>query len=561
MTPTQDRILARWNGRLNGSNGKNGHRRLPLLHFPKGQTLLGGGTSASEDSIVTYPASSVTDSTFDFRGEWRSADSWMRFDLWRVRNRSRQVAVGNAAMIAFRRNMRNNVFGHKGFRFDPNVRTGARFGDKTEDEPDALANTLIKSLYEEFGRKENMTTRQKLSRREVDDLLLDGLIVDGEFILIKQRGYEFNDFNFSWKIVNPDYLDHNLNRIEAKGSAPGIQDGDITKMGITFDKTYKFPKIYWFLRRRPNDFLYNYNDNFQDRYIPIPANQVIHVFEPIIDDEQTRGFPWIFAALTLLFRAEKYIEAALINAAIGASKGVFFEKQYPQGFTGDPRELSDDDKGQIVAEMSPGLGYELPWGVKPNAIDLRYPDDQIEGFLRAMNLSLSQVFGTSYATSTHDLSQSNFVSSRMGQLEERELYKAVQEFLIEKWKQPGFDEELYRSILAKKINLPIGNFDKFNRPEFTGRRWQFVQPVDEWKATELKLNNLVCTIGDIIKETSQDDPEEVFQRISDENKLLKKYNLARITSAKSESVGTEQPQVPGTGSAPESPSKPNPSTP
>ena len=166
-------------------------------------------------------------------------------------------------------------------------------------------------------------------------------------------------------------------------------------------------------------------------------------------------------------------------------------------------------------------------------------------------LGIGAVFGTSYATTTGDLSKANFVSSRMGQLEEREWYMACQEFLIEKWKKPGFDEELFRAMLARQVNLPISKFDKFNKPDFTGRRWKFVQPVDDMKANEMKLDNLVTSIGDIIRETTQENPRVVFKRIAKENALLKELGLERITSAKSEAVSPSDPQVPGTGTTPE----------
>jgi capsid protein len=145
-----------------------------------------------------------------------------------------------------------------------------------------------------------------------------------------------------------------------------------------------------------------------------------------------------------------------------------------------------------------------------------------------MRLSFSAVFGTSYATTTGDLSQANFVSSRMGQIEEREWYMAVQEFMIRHWKKPGFDEELYRSMLAGKVRLPIAKFDKFNRPDFTGRRWKFVQPVDDMTANEKKVNLRIASVGDIIRETSQENPRTVWKRIAKDEAAMKALGIERI---------------------------------
>ncbi|MEY2500597.1 MAG: hypothetical protein QOI07_931 [Verrucomicrobiota bacterium] len=534
---TTQRILSRWR-----ENGHETQRQAPLVHtVRRGNTLSGGITS----SAITYGASGIDDNSSDFLGDWRALNSWQQFDLLLVRNRSRQVERYNPWAIAFKRNMLNNTFGAMGFHFESLIETGKRFGDATNGVEDETANTIINDFYAEMGLAKNLTTRQKLSRRDLDRLLLSRLMFDGECILRKIRGFPANDFNFAWQPINPDYLDHNLNRLEP--------NGNVIRMGVELDGTFKFPVAYWFWRSRPNDRLYNYTfDN--DLYVRVPADEVIHFYLQTEDEEQVRGWPWIFAAVITLFRMGKFEEAALVNAAIGASRGVYFKKTYPDGFIeagGLTANSTVHDDGSISLDLPQGSALELPYGVEPVVADMRYPDAEFEPFRNAMMLSAGAVFGTSYATTTGDLSKANFVSSRMGQIEEREQYMAVQEFLIEKWKKPGFDEELYRAMLAQKVPLPLSKFAKFNQPDFTGRRWKFVQPVDDMKANEMKLDNLTTSIGDIIRETTQENPRVVFKRIAKEKILLKELGLERITGAKSEAIGPNQPEVPGTGTTPE----------
>lgn len=508
-TRTQNNIRKIWSA--------NGHRRK----F-RGNTLSGGETSSNAEGTPIYPGSDVNSLSSDFLGDWRSNDSWQRFDMWRVRNRSRQLERGNPWCIAFKRNMLNNILGAKGFHWKPSVVTGTKFGDTSDGVVDEAAMRLIKDAIDEFGKKENFTTRQKLSRRQVDRLLVSRLMFDGEVILRKMRGFPGNDFNFAWQIINPDYLDHNLNKT--------MDNGNIVKMGIELDGTYKFPVAYHLLRRRPNDYFYNYAQLDQQRYIRVPADEIVHTFICNEDDEQTRGWPWIFSAVITLFRLGKYEEAALVNAAIGASRGVYIEKKFPEGFIGSPQEMFDEDEADITLDLPQGSALELPWGAEAKAVDMRYPDSEYKDFHNSMLLTTGAAFGTSYATTTGDLSQANFVSSRLGQIEEQEHYKYIQEFMIENWKEPGFDEELFRAIIARKVLLPIGRFDKFKKAEFTGRRWKFVQPVDDMRAKELGLNNLTTSISDVIAETTQEDTEEVFKKIAKDNELMKKYGLQRVTT-------------------------------
>ncbi len=495
--------------------------------------LSGGDNTDWSEGTVTYPASALTNVTADFLGDWRAVDSWQRLDMLRVRSRSRQLERGNPMCIGFKRNMLNNVLGAKGFHEKVNVVTDAAFGDSSTGEPDKGANIIIARSRTEFGQAENFTTRKTLDRRDADRLFLSRLMFDGEVILRKQRGWPYNDFGFTWQFINPDYLDHNLNRL--------CENGNIIRMGIEQDIEYKFPVAYWFLRRRPSDTQFNWQQA-GDRYYRVDAEEIIHVYLQTEDDEQTRGWPWVFAAAVNLFRLGKYQESALINAAIGASRGVYFEKKYPEGFMGDPRELQDEEN-DLVVDLPQGSSLELPYGVEAKVVDMKYPDHEFPEFNKAMMLTAAMVFGTSYATTTGDLSQANFVSSRVGQIEEREQYMAIQEFLINKWKTPGAREETYRALLSRKLNLPISRVDKFDKIEFTGRRWKFVQPVDDMHAKELALNNLTTSISDVIAETSQEDAETLFARIAEDNKLLAKYNLARIVSFKASTIDPEDSEI------------------
>ena len=480
-----------------------------------------------------YSGSVISNTSADFAGDWRSVDSWQRLDLWMVRNRSRQLERGNDMCKAYKRHMINNILGHKGFVRKVQVVSGKQYGDTSDGVSDDDSNAKIAAGLDLQERPENLTTRKRLSSRNLDRLLLSRLIFDGEFILRKRPGFA-NDCRFAWQPINADYLDHNLNRIEDGRDQNGVQvanSGNMTRMGVELDKVDKFPVAYWFFARRPNDTQYNYNEVAPQVYIRVPAAEVIHVFVQTEDEEQTRGFPWIFSAMINLFRSGKFQEAALINATIGASKGMFYTKEYPQGFEGAPAdytEFAKGDQGYMVDKVQPGMAVELPLGVKPIPVDYRYPDAAMGPFLKAMGLGTSLAFGTSYATTTGDLSEANFVSSRLGQNEEREEYKSLQQFFIESWKEPQAEEQLYRGLLSRTIPLPISKIRKFEQFEFRGRRWEFVQPVDDRKAKSMALDDCTLSVGQIIEETTQEDEEDLYKRIQKSNKLLAKYGLARV---------------------------------
>lgn len=465
----------------------------------------------------TYSGSEVVNTTVDFLGDWRSVSNWQQFDMLRVRSRSRQIERGNPWGQSFQKSLVNNVLGSNGFKLKPNVVNDAvLYGDALDGQRDFRAEKQILSIMNEFSRPENLTTRKKLDVLDLDKLIVTRTCFDGEVIFRKIKGFD-NDFKFSWQIIDPDYLDHNLNRLE--------ENGNIIRMGIELDKDWKFPVAYWFLKRRPNDRWYNYAQFYQTLYERVPADEVIHFFVQTEDSEQVRGWPWTFAVAVNLFRMGRYEEAALVNATIGASKVGFYKKTVPDGFAGDPSTLADE--GIVLDHVTPGSWVELPWNVEPVSWDSKYPDDQFDAFEKTMLRGVASCLGSSYMTLSGDVSEANFSNLRAGQANEREHWMVLQSFFIRKWKVPAHEEQVFRAILSGKLKLPIGKLEKFTNPVFVGRRWPYVNPVDDMNAAKLALDNNLKSVSQIIEEAGG-DPLEVFAQISEDEKLFEKLKIQRV---------------------------------
>ena len=518
---TAERIRARW---TTPASGYRANLTYSAIDSPPGQI-----------AATIYSATSTTNATASFVGDWRSVDAWLRQDLRLARARSRQLERGNPWCQSFKAALLNNVVGAKGFKSRPNVVFSAAYGDSgTEGEPDTVANRKITDARKRFARQENFTTEKTLTEREADKMICQRLAFDGEVLIRKVRGFE-NAFKFAWQIIDPDFLDENLNQT--------LENGNFVKMGVELDGRNKFPVAYWFLTQRPNDYIPGGYMAGQDRYVRVPANEVIHIFVREYP-EQTRGIPWPFAAVINLQMIGAYEEAALINARVGANKMGFFKKTTPTGFEGGKR----DDAGRIIDFSEPGSWTELPWDVEPVEWNPNYPDTEFGPFNKAMLRSISASLKMSYMTLSNDLSEANFSGLRAGLNEEREQWMGVQEFLIEKWKDPEFDEWIYRAMLSGELALPIGKIDKFNQTIFTGRRWPFVNPVQDWQAKQLALDMRATSLTAIIEE-SGGDRDEIFTQIERDAKELDKRGIPPIHSTFQ--VVDFEAETPGAGKAQE----------
>lgn len=469
----------------------------------------------------------------DFKGDFRSADAWMRYDLAMVRARCRELERENAHCVSFNISLLNNVLGENGFACRPKVKTSRAFGDTTEGLSDDYANALIRAWRQEFELAANFTNTRTDHAVDLDRLLLSRLAFDGEFIMRKLRNYAANKFEFTWKNVDPDYLDHNLNTRNATTGNP-------IKMGIELDKDNKFPVAYWFLKVRPNDFWFNAEGIDGDRYERVDARDVIHVFIKKYDSEQTRGWPWPFAAMLNLHRMGRFEEAALINAAIGASKMGFFKKTTPDpanwGLTPTNGSVAGDPGSTLVQNVGPGEWQELPWNVEPVPWSPEYPNNELGPFRRAMLLGCSASLGQSYGTMTGDYDGANFSVLRHGLTEEREQFKYLQRFLARNWKQREHEESLYFALQIQTVKLPVTKFNKFKALKITGRRWAYLEPKTDAEARVIELDNLMTTLSAVVEERTGGDLEELLIEYAEDEKLLAKYGLKRKGAAEMDPV-------------------------
>lgn len=505
---TLDRIRGHWK--------KSGHRGVTLI-----------GDIGPQKTI--YSQTSITNTSSDFTGDYRSIDAWMMQDGQTARARSRQLERGNPWAQSFKLSLLNNVLGHRGFKFKSNVINSEAFGDEPRFEgvEDKKANIAIQTSRKRFEMKGNFTTSKKLTGRMADRMLLQRLAFDGEVIIRRVPKFD-NEFKFAWQIIDPVFLDWNLNKT--------LANGNIVKMGVEINPVYGYPVAYWFLTRTPNEYLYG--QQAQETHKRVEASEIHHIFIQEYPN-QTRGIPWIFAAMINLNNIGAYEEAALINARVGANKMGFFKKKYPDGWAGNPQANGTDgtcntpdgkpDSGVIIENSEPGTWTELPYGVEPVDWNPKYPDAEFAAFNKAMLRGCSAAMGTSYMDLSNDLSEANFSSMRAGENAARENWMAIQTFWEEEWKQPEFAEWLTRAILSSNLKLPLAKYDKLNAPKFTGRRWPYVNPLQDRQAEQIALDNCTTSISEII-ERGGGEPAEVFAQQAKDKEAMDLLGIARIHS-------------------------------
>ena len=134
--------------------------------------------------------------------------------------------------------------------------------------------------------------------------------------------------------------------------------------------------------------------------------------------------------------------------------------------------------------------------------------------------------GTSYATLSQDLSSVNFSSIRAGLIEEREEWKEGQIWLIENLLDPVFANWLEMGLTMGAIGtLPLSKFDKFNAPKWTGRRWAWVDPLEDVEVARAAVGAGFKSSTQVVTEMGG-DLEDIYEEIKEETDLADSLGLA-----------------------------------
>lgn len=422
-----------------------------------------------------------------------TADQIIYNQLEPIRARAREQSRNNDYATRLIQVLQNNVVGENGFKLRSQV-------VDFEGGADLLVRKLIETAWGEYSNAVELV--------ELCDLIISSLITDGEVFIY----HRLTDEGLLPQIIDPVLIDVSYNQESRNG--PRIV------MGIEYDALM-----------RP--VAYHVNDSYEG-YHPgightataskprtrIPATHITHLFKKLYVG-QKRGLPWIAQSLGRLFQLGRYEEAALTAARIGAAKMGFFRSDANDEYTGD------EESGDMQLNAEAGT-FENIGGLEFQQFDPSYPAGEFDGFMTKTLKGISSGLGVDYHTLGNDLSGVNYSSARVGMLETREYYKKIQAWIIRKFIKPLFRQWLERELFMNTLRIndrPLNRGLFYYLPaSFVGRRWDWVDPQKEANAKRIQYEMRITSLSQIIRERG-DDPNEVFNEIAEETKLLNKLGI------------------------------------
>lgn len=411
----------------------------------------------------SYAGAIVSRLTSDWMSTQSSADAEIRNSLRKLRDRSREMVRNNPYAKQAKRTTQINVVG-SGIKLQSQVQ------QIRSRKPSETINRLIEEKWNLWTRASHCDVSGRHTFHMMEWLATGALPESGEALFrIIRRSFGGSKVPLALEMLESDYLDE-----EYQG--PTLAKENEWRMGVEVDKWGRAVR-YAFLTRHPGDYWFQNQTQQGQKHVFLPAEDVIHLFLPE-RPQQNRGVPWFHPVMADAHQLQGYEEAAVIRARAGASI---------MGFVTSPEgELDADDVegDRRISEFEPGMFKYLEPGQNINVPNIDSPDQQFEMFVKNKVRRFASGFGCSYETLSRDFSETNYSSSRLSLLEDREHWKVVQAYLIEHFHNRVFREWLNLAVLAGE--LPFDDYDtrpeRYDNPRWMCRGWDWVDPLKEAKA-------------------------------------------------------------------------------
>ena len=474
----------------------------------------------------TFSAGNVNRLTSSWMSQDIALNTLLESQLAIIRARSRKLARDTATGKRFLTLVKNNIVGPNGFRLQ------SRCGEYRNGKwlLDDMANDAIETHFKQWCRAEHCDITAQSSFAEITRLVAEGLARDGEFLVREIIGSKETKYRYQLQILAIDRLDLNY-----RGTAT---NGNTIRMGVERNDAGK-PVACYVLERNPNDAL---GMNTQ-KAVRIAMDEIIHKFIRV-EPEQIRGVPWAHAIMTGQNMLHMFEEAAVQAAVVGASNMGFFKPPAP----GEPGYIvpRDESGNEIGAEMADALGDNgelvqdaiggsfrvLPAGWSTEKFDPNYPHAAFDPFVQSRKRDMASGLDVAHHNLSGDMTGVNYSSARIAELQERDCWRAGQQFMINAFVQRVAERWLEFALLAGAITLPTGNalpatkYDKYQAGlSYIGRGWDWVDPLKEINAAKVGIQEGLTTRTQVVASKGGDFEENVIE-LEREMQLLAKHGIA-----------------------------------
>lgn len=432
----------------------------------------------------SYAGAEMSRLTSSFAPASTSADHELGASLAALRARSRALirdAPYGARAVSI---TIDNVVG-SGIGLQAQLRT-------IDGELDQAANDAIETAWADWSEAGNCHVAAHMSFPDFERAIMGEVFAAGEaFVRKRLVAVGASRVPLALELIEGERVPVEFNR------APGPGRLEI-RMGVEID-AFGRPLAY-FVRRddcRLGTFA-NLAESLLER---VPAAEMLHLFLPQ-RSPQTRGQPWLHAALRRMGDLEGYTEAEITAARAAACYMAFItnDGDSPAIPTAVGAVSGSASEGYF-SDFQPGMIQRLDPGEDVKLTTPGRPNPAMSEFTKAIVREIAAALGISYETLSRDFAGTNYSSARVSLIEDRDRWRTLQAWLIRSFRLPLHREWLRLAVYAGAIDgVDVGRYlaGGVDKVTFKPRGWSWVDPLREVEAAALAVRSGFTTVSDVI---------------------------------------------------------------
>lgn len=460
-----------------------------------------------------FDAAAQGNTTADWFAPAQDINNLMKGQLTVMRSRSRERMRNDDYAVGAKKLFVTNVVGPTGVKLQAMAKN---FNGERDD----LAIQSIEAAWLKWTKyKGTVDVAGRENWKDILAHLIKLYVTDGEVFVRHITGKDGGEFGYKVQIIDPEMCDEELN-------TPAM-NGNRIILGVEVDK--------WF---KPTAYYFKVDPNVEDakvvklaggkKHLRVPADEIIHWYSSEFPN-QVRGIPPLSVGIGRLKMLGGFEEAALVNARAGASKMGFFTQMGDSTAPG-----IEEENGELIDEITPGSMSLLPPDVGFQPFDTNFPDGEIAPFKKSVLRAIASGLGIDYPSLGNDLEAVNLASARVAINETREMWKAIQQTMIDNIITPVYEQWLFNALLRKQIvgkkePFSILQIEKYKEVHWLARRWAWPDPLKDAKAAQTMLDNRIKAPSTVAGDLGIDYEQELETMKRDEQ-LLEKHGLQRMNS-------------------------------
>ena len=433
-----------------------------------------------------YDAATSSRLTSNWSVSNSSADAALKGAIAPLRYKSRDLVRNSPFARQAVRAIESNTIGAHGIKLQAQVRQqrGKRL--------DTKINNQIEQAWTEWKRYDSCHTAGRLCFTDIEKVIVRSLVTDGEiFVRFVRKPFGRSKIPFALELLEADQLDSEYTGRSSKKK-------NTWRMGIEQNEFGRAVQ-YAFLKKHPGDTPFG-TPVGQREHMLVPASEICHIFVSN-RPSQSRGEPWLSSSILALHHLNGYQESAVIRARAASCLQGFISS--PEGELDQGGEVFDGDR---VTQFEPGVFKYLQPGENITVPDFDSPNSEFPEFMSAMLRSVASGCGISYESVSKDFSKTNYSSSRLSLLEDRNHYRSLQTYLIENFHSRVFDAWLEMATLSGALVLPSYDTEpeRYRKVRWIPRGWDWIDPQKEIVAAKEAIRAGLKTQSQIVSENGGD---------------------------------------------------------